>query len=116
MTIAASVGKIVLRTVEHGIGSCENGVLIGTTTDVYGYGCANVAVAVSAVHFREIAEAMMAANADEAAKAFGHALKDGIAAQRPFKELHKTTDEELRSSLQHAFRTAKALQDAAERA
>ena len=38
------------------------------------------------------------ANPDEASKAFGHALKDGIVEQRALKPLRQTSDEDIRAA------------------
>jgi hypothetical protein len=114
MTIEATVCKPLLRTLENGIGSGPNKILIGAKADIYRYGFADIAIGISADYFREIAEAMMTANPDEASKAFGHALKDGIG-QRTFKPLHITSDEELKASLDEGIRRANEAQSRAVR-
>ncbi|MGB7100549.1 MAG: hypothetical protein WBD95_17530 [Xanthobacteraceae bacterium] len=73
----AKIWKQVTDFINPSIGAAENELLIGTPTDIYGYGFANVAVGISVEHFRALADAMMAANPEEATKAFGHALEGG---------------------------------------
>ena len=103
--IQVRVGKAMFALQERSIGSEPNAITMGTTADIYGYGLANVVIGVSADHFRELALAMMAANPDEATKAFGHALKDGISEQRALKPLPRPDNAaELRAGVEHALR------------
>ena len=104
MAIEAKVTKRDRRSLAGGIGSTRNGILIATYTDVHGYGFANILVGVTASHFRDLAEAMMTVNADEASKAFGNALKDGVTATREFKPLELTLDKAIGAATDKAIR------------
>jgi hypothetical protein len=104
MAIKAKVGKSVLAIQEQGVGSCKDALLFGTSADVYGAGFVNVVVGVTVDHFAEIAEAMMAANPDEAVKAFGRAIKDGIAEPRELRPLPPLGDGGLHEAFEVATR------------
>ncbi len=85
------------------MGSGSNAIVVGATADVHGCGYVNVKIGISTELFCAVAEAMMAANADEAIKAFGQTLKDGIVNQRPLKPLRDMTEESLRAAVDAAF-------------
>ncbi len=87
MPIKVRVRKTLVDRLDEQVGSGENEVLVGATGDIYSYGLADVAVSISREYFSDLAAAMMAANPDEATKAFGLALKDGIEAKRELKPL-----------------------------
>jgi hypothetical protein len=104
MAIEARVTKQGMRSLEVGIGSTGNGIMIGAHAEIDGFGSANVLVGLTAPYFRELAEAMMTVNPEEASKAFGHALKDGVSAKREFKRLGLTSAEEMRASADKVIR------------
>ncbi|HXW64803.1 MAG TPA: hypothetical protein VEK74_06960 [Burkholderiaceae bacterium] len=86
MDIAAKVWKRQTEFVEPSIGAARNEFLIGTAADVYGYGYANITVAIGVKHFCDVAAAMMTASPEAATKAFGAALQGGTA-ERPLRPL-----------------------------
>ena len=86
MTIKAKVTKILTETIQEGVGSFQDGIMIGTVgADVRECELANVAVRISCEHFSEIVEAMMTANPEKASKAFGSALRKEVVPPRAFR-------------------------------
>jgi hypothetical protein len=90
MAISFRVQKRMLDTINEGIGSGSDQVLVGAHGNIYGYGYADLAMGIGVEHFRDLALAMMEANLDEAIKAFGEALKDGPS-ERQFRPLTVTS-------------------------
>jgi hypothetical protein len=86
--VRKSIGR--LEMLNEGVGSNRDQVLIAAHGDIYGYGSADLGLSVGIEHFRDLALAMMAANPDSAAKAFGEALKDGIQVERKLEPLTVT--------------------------
>jgi hypothetical protein len=78
--------KIVAKKSGYGIkdGLCAHGneVLITGMPSVAGFGFVDLVVRIDVESFKQLAQAMMEANASEAIKAFGAAMQSGIDRER----------------------------------
>jgi hypothetical protein len=78
MPIKCKVRAKGIRGVRKGITSGSGRLLISTDTDIYRHGLVDVIVGFDSDQFTQIAQSMMDANPNEAIKAFGAAMQNGI--------------------------------------
>ena len=83
MPIKTLVKKMGMGRGPEGIGAYRGDLTIASIAEVYGFGLANVMLRIDPGSFSDIAKAMIVANADEAIKAFGAAMQDGIGQKAP---------------------------------
>jgi hypothetical protein len=91
--VANKRGTTLRPRIENVISVDSNEVLLGGTADVFGCGFVEIVMRIDGDSFKELAQAMMEANANEAFKAFGAATQSKPSTSiRPQNSNRGTTD------------------------